>query len=254
MLRIFFISLWCIAIFSVSVIAHIPATFALNYFSKQVAQFGQVEGVSGTIWHGQAERVTAQGQQLGALQWQVNPSALFKARVEADIRFGRGSAIDLHGRGTVGYGISGPYAHQFVASIPAAYVMTQLPMPIPIEALGQVELTMHDYQFEQPYCTSAEGSVAWAAGELTTPVGPILLGPVIADITCQDSQWQVSGALESTQVSGEFSASLESNNRYQSQGWFKPGTEFPSILSSQLSLVGEPDNQGRYQLSQNGRF
>ncbi|GAL14706.1 general secretion pathway protein N [Vibrio astriarenae] len=81
-----------------------------------------------------------------------------------------------------------------------------------------------------------------------------MLGPVIADISCQDSQWQVNGALQSAQVSGEFSATLESNNRYDSQGWFKPEAEFPSILSSQLSLVGQPDNQGRYQLSQKGRF
>ncbi|WP_394242678.1 type II secretion system protein N [Vibrio astriarenae] len=251
MRRIILISLLCVVVFLVSVIAHIPASFALSYLPKQVAQ---VEGVSGTIWNGQAQRVTAQGQQIGSLQWQVKPASLFMARVEADIRFGRGSAIDLRGRGTVGVGLSGPYAQQFVASVPASYVMSQLPMPIPIDALGQVELTMRDYQFDQPYCASAEGTIAWAAGELSTPVGPILLGPVIADISCQDSQWQVNGALQSAQVSGEFSATLESNNRYDSQGWFKPEAEFPSILSSQLSLVGQPDNQGRYQLSQKGRF
>lgn len=251
MRRVILISLLCLSVFVFSVIAHLPASFALNYLPNQVAQ---VEGVSGTIWNGQVQRVSAQGQQLGELQWQIKPWSMFTARIEADIRFGRGSPIDLRGRGTVGVGLSGPYAEQFVASIPADFVMSQMPTPVPINALGQVELTMRDYQFDQPYCAAAEGTLAWSTGELSTPIGPLVLGPVIADISCQDSQWQVQGTLQSTQVSGEFSAQLQANNQYQSEAWFKPEDEFPSILANQLSFLGQPDGQGRYQLRQSGRL
>ncbi len=70
------------------------------------------------------------------------------------------------------------------------------------------------------------------------PVGSLDLGPVIADINCQDSVLTATGEQSSKQVSAAFSAELMPNQRYSTKAWFKPGAEFPSSMGGATEMVG----------------
>lgn len=63
-------------------------------------------------------------------QLDLHLSALLLGQLEADIRFGRGSSTQLRGKGVVGVGLSGPYADDFLLSLPAAQAITWLPLPV----------------------------------------------------------------------------------------------------------------------------
>ncbi|MCV5649451.1 type II secretion system protein N, partial [Escherichia coli] len=70
-------------------------------------------------------------------QW----SSLFTGKAEFSVRFGRGSDMNIRGRGLVGYSLSdGPYAENLVASIPASKAVEQARLPVPVGVDGQLEL------------------------------------------------------------------------------------------------------------------
>ncbi|MCV5648786.1 type II secretion system protein N, partial [Escherichia coli] len=81
-----------------------------------------------------------------------------------------------------------------------------------------------------PWCKTGEGTLVWSASGIQSPVGSLELGPVIADLKCQDSVLTASGEQTSTQVSSAFSAELMPNQRYSTKAWFKPGADFPSSM------------------------
>ncbi|EKF9275739.1 type II secretion system protein N [Vibrio cholerae] len=235
-----------------SVVVHLPAQVALS--PLPLPEGLDLTGIEGTLWQGQAAQVRWQGMNLGDLNWDLHLSALLLGQLEADIRFGRGSSTQLRGKGVVGIGLSGPYADDLLLSLPAAQAITWLPLPVPLMAQGQLEMAVKQYRFGEPYCQQAEGSLAWSAAQLESPLGALQLGTVVSDFTCQESVVTLKGGQKTAQVSSEFNLSLQPDNRYQAQAWFKPEAEFPESLKEQLSWLPQPDGQGRYPFNQQGQL
>ncbi|WP_459782858.1 type II secretion system protein N, partial [Photobacterium sp. R1] len=52
----------------------------------------------------------------------------------------------------------------------------------------------------------------------------------------------------------EWQAGLTTDQRYNLNGWFKPGAELPSGLQEQLKWLGNPDANGRYPIRYTGRL
>lgn len=236
----------------ISAVVHIPASLVVKYAPLPRAL--QLQGVSGTLWQGSAEQVSWQRNKLGAVQWDWQWSALLGAKAQAAVRFGRGSDLEMRGKGVIGYGLSGAFARDVVVSMPAQQVVQTLQLPVPVSAEGQVELTVRDYQYGQPWCSAATGNLAWTPSQIGSPLGELQLDRVMAEVHCQDNVVTVNGSQNSAQVSAEFSAELNAARRYQAKGWFKPGAEFPPRLSEQLNLLPRPDGQGRYQFTRQGRL
>ncbi|MEZ9563720.1 type II secretion system protein N [Vibrio artabrorum] len=242
-----------VVFFSVSLLLHLPASFALKL--APVMRGFSIEGVEGTVWQGSANNIVWQRVNYGSVLWDFQFSKLFQAKAELAVRFGRSSDMNLSGKGYVGYSMSGAYVENLVASMPAKNVMKYAPaIPVPVSISGQVELMIKSAVYAQPWCQSGEGSLAWSSAAVASPVGSLDLGPVIADITCKDSTIMAKGTQKSQQVNSEFSASVTPNQRYTSAAWFKPGAEFPPTMQNQLKWLGNPDSQGKYQFTYQGRF
>ncbi len=239
-------------VFLTSLVVYLPAQVVVRQFPLPPQL--QLAGVQGSLWQGSAEQVTWQNRNFGDVSWDLHSLALLQAKIEAAVRFGRGSALNLRGKGVVGYGISGLYARDLVVSLPAEMALSQVKIPLPVSAQGQFELSVKDYSYQAPYCLSAQGTLAWSSAEITSPFGSVGLDQAIADINCAESSVTLKGNQNSNQASSEFTITLSPNNSYQAEGWFKPGDEFPEKLSSQLKWLPKPDNQGRYSFKQQGRL
>lgn len=241
-------------VFVTSAMVHLPAQFVVQYapLPPQLS----IKGVEGTVWQGSVKNLTWQRDSYGEVTWKLNPFALLSGKAEASIRFGRGSDIQVQGRGVVGYSLSGLYAENLVASLPIESVLKFAPpMPVPLELNGQVELSLRSFQYGAPYCQSAQGSVVWNTDVIGSPLTALNVGPVIAQFTCQDNQIELSGDQQSQQVTSGLTAKLDANRQYSASVWFKPESEFPNELQQQLKwLPTEPDNQGRYPFSYQGRL
>ncbi|KGK10047.1 type II secretion system protein N [Vibrio navarrensis] len=246
-------SLIFIVFFSISLISSIPASFVLGYLPP--VRGLAIEGPSGTIWKGSAHKISWQGQDLGEVNWDVQWMPLLTGDAQVMLRFGRGSEMNLRGKGRVGYSLSrGAYVENLVASLPAKYIASKIPMPLPIDVEGQVELNVAQAVYQAPWCATGAGTLVWSTAKVGTPIGGLDLGPVITDIQCENSLLSAKGSQQSEQVSAAFSAEVSPNRQYVTSAWFKPGAAFPTSMKSQLSWLGNPNAQGQYQFDYKGRF
>ncbi|WP_341659509.1 type II secretion system protein N [Vibrio sp.] len=253
MKKIILLSLALLLVFLVSAIAHVPAQIVLNYLPLPPQLM--VSGVTGSFWNGRADAVKWQSSNYGSLNWQLSPLKLLLGKAEAQVRFGQGSDMQISGRGTVGLSMSGPYAHNLVASLPVGKVLELAPpLPIPVELSGKVELSIQSMVYDAPYCQSAKGSLVWNTDKVITPLDELRLGPVIANFTCDNSDITVKVEQSSQDVVSSGDLELSPNRTYQASAWFKPGENFPQALAEQLKWLPSPDGQGRYQLSYQGKL
>jgi general secretion pathway protein N len=155
----------------------------------------------------------------------------------------------------VGYSFAGAYAKNMIVSLPVSEVMAMAPpIPVPIDIGGRVELNLRDYSYSAPYCGSATGSLVMTSNSISTPIADLVIGPIIADFTCQDNKVEISGQQTSEQVVSGFSATLETDKRYNSQAWFTPQDTFPIGLADQLKWLSKPDAEGKYRFKYSGRL
>lgn len=253
MKKVILLSLALLMVFVVSAVSHVPAQLVLNYFpmSPQLA----LGGVTGTLWDGQATDVKWQNSDLGAFNWQLSPLKLLLAKVEAQVRFGRGSDMQILGRGTVGLSLSGPYANNLIVSLPIDKVLNFVPpLPIPVELSGNVELSVQSMVYDEPYCQSGNGSLVWNTDKIVTPLAELTLGPVVANFSCQNSEVKIAAEQSSQAISSAGDLVLNPDRTYQTSAWFKPGENFPAAFSEQLNWLPSPDGQGRYQFNYQGRL
>lgn len=241
-----------LVVLAASVLVHTPVSFALKVFPSPSAF--KIENPSGTIWRGEAKNVVWQQENLGQIVWQFEPMKLFQGRANFSVRFGRGSDKKIAGKGNVGVGLSGIYAQNVSASVPAETVLDYLHVPVPVSVTGNIELFVANYQYAQPLCKSADGTLVWSGSEIITPVGALNLGTIVTQLQCSESTLTAQGQHDSSQISAEFQAKLQANKRYKIDAWFKPKAAFPSAMASQLNWLGVPDTQGKYPLHYAGKL
>lgn len=247
LLVICFISVLCISAF-----VHMPVSFALKAM-PEVPNL-KIESPSGTIWAGEAQIVRWKNDNLGQVNWQFKPLKLLQAKANYSLRFGRGSDIKLMGKGNVGVGLSGVFADNVVISMPAVNVLQRLSIPVPITVKGNLELSINDYQYAQPWCQSATGTLVWAGSKIGSPLGGLDLGSVITDLQCQESKLSAVGEHNNNQLAGSLQAELQPNLRYNVDARFKPNAEFPTAMTSQLKWLGSPNNKGEYSFTYAGKL
>ncbi|GAD87945.1 MULTISPECIES: type II secretion system protein N [Vibrio] len=250
--KLFGYSFLLLIVFLCSVIVHLPAKFALEQAPRINGL--SISGVSGTLWKGTAKEVTWQQYGLGEVNWDLQGWKLLQGKAELNVRLGRNSALDLTGRGTVGYSFDGPYASSLILSMPAKQVLKYVDVPAPVSVDGQLDLAVKDYQYASPWCQSGSAKLVWNNSKASSPMGDLDLGNIVSDVTCTDNQLTAKGNQETAQVSSQFTASLHSDMSYDLDAWFKPGAEFPQKLGQQLKWLGEPNGQGHYPFVYSGRL
>lgn len=134
-----------LSVFSTSVVVHLPAKFVVDNLPN--VRGLDISGVQGSLWQGRAQKVSFQQYDFGQVTWDLQVFKLLTGKAELNVRFGRNSELGLTGRGVVGYGFSGPYAENLLASIPVAKVMEQVNVPAPVGATGDLELMIKNYSY-----------------------------------------------------------------------------------------------------------
>ncbi|WP_223824366.1 type II secretion system protein N [Candidatus Enterovibrio escicola] len=232
----------------VSVVTHIPASFALRYLPATPKLYFQE--VLGTVWKGSAQALRWQGTPLGILNWQFNLWSLFTGNVEVETHLS--GILGLSAHGNLGYGVKGIYANNFLLSAPATFVQSFIPYPVPVSLSGQFDLTVQEYQLNEPFCDTLKGYLTWSRGNVVSQLGMVNPGHVIVTLSCDTGSLVLNGRSESDALRSEFNVSLDPNQRYEVNGWFINGEALPEGIKDQLGWLGKPDNEGRYRLSFSG--
>jgi hypothetical protein len=232
-----------------SLLALFPARVALPVLGVPA---GTARGVTGTVWHGAAQRITVGGLAFGPLSWSVRPARLFLGQLAAGIE---ATVPDGFVNATVGVSAGGTVA---VRDLAAAAPLSWL-APAAGAAGGQLTA-----RFDQ--LTLTGGRVATAVGnlELVGVVLPIPNAPRLApgsyaltfaaDKLGPDEP--LTGALKDAggplEVAGK--VIVTPPRSYEINGTAKARPEAPADLRNALQMLGPATPDGGHELSIAGSF
>lgn len=131
--------------------------------------------------------------------------------------------------------------------IPARTIGQRLALGIPLEARGQVMLTLPEARFNAGGCRQiSAGAVQWQDAALTSPAGSLELAQVSGKLSCTPA-----GALaialtqDSHQLSLTGQGVLTPDGRYTFNGMLQTRQAAPALLTLLVAQTGRKDKQGR---------
>lgn len=226
----------------VTALAAAPAR-VLNHFLP--ASSIVLQGVSGTVWRGQAAgcliRMPGGFLQLGQTHWAVNPLSLllFAPRVSVDSQWGEQRLrADLTYRGV---------DHLDVSDVEARINARLLQALLPVSLDGTLVLNMESAEIQQGVPLSVVGRLVWEDATWLSPQGAINLGSYAVDSRQVDRELQVTiltitGPLQADGLiklsHKDEIASYELSLELGSEGVMNPQ------LQEALSLMASPTDSG----------
>ena len=204
------------------------------------------EGLSGTVWQGEIQRLQFDDWLLTDVQWQLAPLALLTGNAAFDIKFGKArDSQQLSGKGQFSYGISGILANGVTVRLPANNIKQMLPIPMG-DIGGRVIATIEQYAKGDALCRELSGDLTWTKAEVDFG-GRIALGALSSALSC-DNAVIVAAFDGQNRLGLEGVARIESPQAYNFDGYLKPDAELPASLHQGVSMFGKADSKGKYKI------
>ncbi len=210
-----------------------------------------ISGVSGTIWQGQIAKVTINNIDIKDLKSSLSFWSIIGFSPTLEVSFGDAIAPGPEGKFTLMVSTDSLSLSEATLFMAANEVASQLPLPIPVTAMGNVEFQVNELLLntnEKLACQQAVGEVKWSRSSVIALDNTIKLGTISADISC-DKDDLVAKVNPNNNLGLSFTARLLLASQHATgQGFIKPGSKFPEALLPAMAFIGRADQQGRYPL------
>jgi general secretion pathway protein N len=211
----------------------------------------QVSGVYGTIWQGEIDKITVNNVEVKDLSSTLSFWSLITFSPTIEVRFGDAISSGPEGKFTLTVSSDALTLSDATLFMAANEVASQLPLPIPVSAMGNVELTVDELSLnlnDKITCQQASGQVSWLRSSVIALDNTIKLGNINADLSCEKGDL-FAKVNPKNNLGLTFTAQLElASQQANGQGYIKPGSKFPEALKPAMAFIGRADQQGRYQL------
>lgn len=221
-----------------------PARLLTRWLPADLA----MNGVNGTVWHGQIDAVRWRGSEVGAVSWDVTFSDLMPSLAVAF-----DSPDGPRGKGVI-RGWQQAQLFQWQVSVPAAYVVNKLPLIVPISAQGNVQLRLQHAVVDPRGCQSLSATLNWQDAALGTPLGTVALAQPQVQLNCHEGRLEMALRQQSPYVQITGKGSLAASGEYQFDGRVASGDAMPQAIGHILSTQGNADAQGGRLLRFQGRL
>lgn len=205
--------------------------------------------VSGTLWQGSVAGVQYQQLQLPNFSWQLNGWQLFTGNAELALTGGNKQLpLQPFIAANVRYGITGTKVADTLVRWPVADIVPLLPLPLPVQATGELVLDITKFSYGHPWCEQLTGVASWQDAALQTPNGTWLeLQSLFGELSCADGTVVLTtdGA---NRLGLDIKAVLNAEQLLVN-GTIKPEADMPKEVHQAMQFVGKPDEQGRYRIS-----
>jgi general secretion pathway protein N len=207
--------------------------------------------VSGSIWHANIKQVGIATSSANIIINNVNAKlsviSLLTFNPSLDLTFG-GKLLDgPRGKLTLKNLLNTITVENADITIAANEISQQLRLPIAVEALGEVKLTVAQFVAGNPLCAIAKGRIHWQKAAVNAFQQTAELDELSADINCKKGALAIKIDPKNT-LGLTFTTYIHSSNQVTGNGYLKPGAKFPKPLQDLLPFLGKPDNNGRYRL------
>lgn len=237
---------WCtlsLVVYFIFLVVKLPAVQVLSKI--QLPEGINISGISGTIWHGQAQRAQVNGLPINDLNWTLSFLPLLLGEISADIKAGNIRDVgQISASGHVNFSGQHFKSENLLAYVPANLAISLLPLPIPIQADGRfkVELNKVDYAAG---CQTFTGKGQWLNANFTGVTGVIELGSFNADLSCQEGS-VVLNVRQPNSFGLIAKATIPANMNFKIEGRFKPDDDLPKEVHQAAQFFGKTDSEGYY--------
>ncbi|MDF2179224.1 type II secretion system protein N [Aliiglaciecola sp. CAU 1673] len=206
-----------------------------------------LQGVSGTVWQGNALRLSYQGLPIENLSWQLSPWGLLLGKANITVKAGNSrDAEQIALEGQVGASASSIASDGLTLYLPTDLVISQLPLPLPVNAKGRFKVTLDELEYG-PDCQALLGKGQWLNAQVAGTQGFIDLGNFDADLGCVEGDITLN-VKEPNRFGLSAEARIPANFKVKISGKFKPDPSLPQEVHNAAKLFGQPDSQGYYQI------
>lgn len=240
---------WIVAgclFFVIALIVKLPAQQVVGRVSLPAKTV--ITNVSGTLWHGYASAVSAQGVVLNGVEWHVRPWALLLGTLRVDIDAGKvRDAEEAAVKGRVEISLWSPDTISVAKTLlylPASQVFRQLPLPLPVLADGRLRVDIDQLQFAQQRCQVLSGKGDWLNARVLGTNGMIDFGNFSAQLGCKQNQITLS-VNDANALGLMLNATLSQDlKRVTGEGHFQLSSELPTEVHQAAAFFGKADANG----------
>lgn len=232
-------------------LAQLPAQAVVNALSLPAAL--RLDGVQGTLWRGEVDRLRWGSEQLERLRWRLPVTSLLWLSPSLELNFGRRQG--LHGEGEASVGLGGQLRlENWQLNLDAEDLVPRLPLPIPLQGSGRLQLSLPEASLTAKGCEAVQGTLRWRGASLLTPAGELPLGEPVLSLSCRGGK--LIGKLQQRSASLSLTGEGEWgwDGRYQFKGQLTPGAAMPADMRSVLPMLGRADSRGVIPLNFSGRL
>jgi general secretion pathway protein N len=205
--------------------------------------------VSGSVFSGQASRVTWQDLDLGTVHWQFRPMALLSGRVEYLLTLTHPAN---HGQVAAGLTLTGRiYAQDLELTVLPDRVLNHY-SPVQVTTSGELLLAFEEIDVADMFSNMTTGQLAWRDAVILEPVN-LVLGQLelgvqgVADELV--GEVLAGGALG---ASGE--VALSQDGRYRIKLLLQPGNDVSTETLDLLEDAARMQPNGSYLIEQSGQL
>jgi general secretion pathway protein N len=233
----------CLVVYFIFLIVKLPAVQVLSKI--QLPKGVSVNGVSGTIWEGQAQRAQANGLPVNDLNWSLSFFPLLLGEISADIKAGNiRDTTQISATGHINVSGQRLQANSLLAYIPTNLVINLLPLPIPIQADGRFKVQLNEVDYAAG-CQTLVGTGQWLNASYTGATGTVELGNFDTDLGCQDGSVVVD-VKQPNSFGLTAKAIIPVNMKFKIEGRFKPDPNLPKEVHQAAQFFGKKDAEGYY--------
>ncbi|WP_372880802.1 type II secretion system protein N [Psychromonas sp.] len=235
-----------------SLMITLPAS-TLTRFIPQSAGL-KIAGVSGYAWQGEAALLTYNKEHnFERVSWGLDWSALTTLQVKLHVKFNNGRNA-MSGEGIVKSGFWGKGVENLKLDLSAAQLLSYVDLPVPIEASGDIAITVKDATLGDPYCATLDGFVNWENARISSQVGDVDLATTNINLSCENGEPVAFIKQQSEQISSNISALLQKGGLYKLQGTINASDKLNPDIRQALNWIGPKDSTGATLLNFNGRL
>ena len=227
-------------------------TLPAELFSKQVNNIHprlKVNGLKGSLWHGQIQQLTINHQSLNHITWDIQPLALLLGRLQLTLSYAdaKNSIQFSLARGFGGtlqiLGVEG--------QLEPAFLQSFTPYPVPAFH-GSMIFEELDIVFEGKRPQQAQGKLEWR-GAVVELGQKVALGTLLLSLEDTDKGIEAVLTEQSGKLSGQATMLLTEDGRYKIEARFTPSDK-DRHLARHLSLLLVKGADGSYGRSFTGQL
>lgn len=234
----------------ISLVIFAPAR--LVYYFLPETSAAQLNGVSGTLWSGNASQLSWQNQPLGKLQWKINPLHFIKLRAGGHFTL-TSPTMKVDGNATINRN-----NNIIITDSKATIDVSALPLPVQaanmVKPVGTLKADIISLDISDTLVNTADIDVVWKNAAIVDPMN-VQLGEILLDINGAngDLNGLLSGA-KNNPITLDGSIDLLQGTDFKTDIKITPTNSTPDDILGLLPLIGRPDAAGAVSIKYSGKL